>query len=142
MATLGTKLLKLRQEHKLSQAELAEILGVSQTTYGCWESGAYCPRKENLVKIAQYYNIDIKYLLDDKEKTKVVNRDISNVTNFLGNANNSTFNFQQSPEILELLKTHEEQIFKLMTSQQELQIQTSKILESHFKLLELINKKN
>ena len=136
-------MLKLRQEHKLSQAELAEILGVSQTIYGCWESGVYSPRKENLVKIAQYYNIDIKYLLDDKETINIENNNFTNGNNFLTKEfTNNTFHIQQSPEIIELLKTHEEQIFKLMTSQQELQIQTSKILESHFKLLELINKKN
>ena len=55
-------------------------------------------------------------------------------------------NIQQSPEIIDLLlKTHEqivknqEQTSKLIEVQQS---QTSQLLESHFKLLDLINKKN
>jgi len=51
MQTLGTKLSKLRANHNLSQIEIAEALGVSQTTYGCWESDEYSPRKENLLNI-------------------------------------------------------------------------------------------
>ena len=66
------------------------------------------------------------------------NRGINNVLT----SENNTINIQQSPEIIELLKKEEENIFKLIASQQELQAQTAKLLESHFKLVELMNKKN
>ena len=98
MLTLGTKLLKLRQEHNLSQTEIADILGITQTTYGCWESDKYSPRKENLIKLSQYYNINLHELVDENEKIGVLNHDndISGGNNIFANGND-TVNIQQSP---------------------------------------------
>ncbi|MCL2290014.1 MAG: helix-turn-helix domain-containing protein [Bacteroidetes bacterium] len=47
MPTLGTKLLKLRREANLSQAEIADFLGVSQNAYNRWESDKCKPLAEN-----------------------------------------------------------------------------------------------
>ena len=145
MSTLGTKLLKLRQEHDLSQREIANILGVSQTAYGTWESDEHNPRKENLVKLSQYYNISLQELLDENEKMSVTNNDIRGGNNIFANNNIptiNTVNIQQSPEIIELLKKEGENILKLIESQQEQQSQSTKLLESHLKLVELMYKKN
>jgi len=38
MASLGTKLLNLRRQHRLSQTEIAEVLDVSQNAYNKWEA--------------------------------------------------------------------------------------------------------
>ena len=143
MSTLGTKLLKLRQEHKLSQTEIADILGVKQTTYSGWESDEVKPKSENLFKLSQYYKINMQELFDENDKISMINHDNNNNggNNIFANENN-TVNIQQSPEIIELLKNEEENIFKLIASQQEQQAQTTKLLESHFKLVELMNKKN
>ena len=47
----------------LRQAEVAECLGVSQTTVSMWETGENHPRAELLPKIAALYNCTIDELL-------------------------------------------------------------------------------
>ena len=143
MSTLGTKLSKLRKDHKLSQMEVAEILGVSQTAYNSWESDKSKPKSENLLKISQYYNINLRELIDDNEKISIANNNISGGSNFIAkdSSTNTINNIHPSPEIIEqLLKSHE-QLLKLLEVQQEQQSQTSTLLESHFQLLELMYKK-
>ena len=142
MSTLGTKLLKLRQEHKLSQTEIADILGVAQPSYNSWESDICSPRRENLVKISQYYKISLHELLDDSEKINISNHDITGGNILAKELTNNTIHFQQSPEIIELLKQEKENISKFIATQQELQTQTTKMMESHLKLLEIITQKN
>ncbi|MCL1868764.1 MAG: helix-turn-helix transcriptional regulator [Paludibacter sp.] len=100
MATLGL-LLKLRQEHKFSQMEIAEKLNVSQNAYCKWESDKCKPGSKNLQKIAIFYNIDAFDLLDD-------NANISFSGNEIGDNNiiastKSTINVQMSKEFIEQL---------------------------------------
>lgn len=38
MTFLGENLKKIRQEHKLTQVELANMLGISQKSYSHWET--------------------------------------------------------------------------------------------------------
>ena len=54
---------KLRGEKRLSQAELAEILKISQQTIASWEVGRTEPDNEMLVKIAKYFDVSVDYLL-------------------------------------------------------------------------------
>ena len=68
MSSLGTKLLNLRQHHRLSQTEIADILDVSQNAYNKWEADKCKPSANNLLKLSQHYKIDIMYLLNDNEK--------------------------------------------------------------------------
>jgi len=66
MATLGSKLLKLRHAHKFSQLQIAEKLDVSQNAYCQWESDKCKPNANNLQKIAVFYKVEISDLLYDK----------------------------------------------------------------------------
>ena len=54
---------KLREEHKLSQAKLAKILGVAQSTVGMWESGKNKPEYNTLVKLAEIFNVSTDYIV-------------------------------------------------------------------------------
>ena len=65
--TFGTKLQKLRIEKNMSQKEISNILEVSQTIYGKWESDIFFPTYKNLKKIAAFYLIDIESLADNKK---------------------------------------------------------------------------
>jgi len=47
----------------MSQAELAEKLGVSQQTISKYERGTREPDNETLVKLAEIFNCSIDYLL-------------------------------------------------------------------------------
>ena len=127
MATLGTKLLNLRREHRLSQTEIADILDVSQNAYNKWEADKCKPSADNLLKLSQYYKIDIIELLDDNEKINLSNNEIKGENNIIANTI-PTINIQGSNSLIERVMQMQEQI--------------SKLLESQFRLIEeLLNKK-
>lgn len=60
------KLKMLREDRHLLQKEVAETLGVDRTTYVKYENGNSEPSYEILVRIADYYNVSIDYLLNRK----------------------------------------------------------------------------
>lgn len=53
----------LRDEVNISQAELASRLHISCGTVGNWETGNRVPRGELLEAVADFFNVDIDYLL-------------------------------------------------------------------------------
>ena len=55
-----------RLEAKLSVAEAAKLLGVSQAAVYFWESGRFMPRTEMLLRIAALYGCTADELLRDK----------------------------------------------------------------------------
>jgi transcriptional regulator with XRE-family HTH domain len=63
---------ELRQARGLTQAELAKRLGVSRSSIGMYESGERVPRHEDLELIADFFNVDIDYLLGRTYKTTVL----------------------------------------------------------------------
>ena len=60
---------RLRNSCGLTQAEMAEKLGISRSTIGMYETGAREPDFETLEKIADFFNVDIDYLLGRTLKT-------------------------------------------------------------------------
>ena len=65
---ISIKIRKLRDREKVSQAEVADELQVSQAAYNKWETGSTMPSLENIIKLCNYYNIGIAELLDDNFK--------------------------------------------------------------------------
>lgn len=63
----GTKILKLRERRKLSQEQLADLIGVSQVTVGNWEQGKSI-KHDHLKKISTVFDIPTDFLLDDDKK--------------------------------------------------------------------------
>ena len=57
------KLRELREEHNLLQKEVCDILGVSQQQYSHLESGKSMLNSEQMVKLAEYYNVSADYIL-------------------------------------------------------------------------------
>lgn len=53
----------LREDADLTQQELADLLNVSQTTYSRYESGSIDIPSLALIKLAQFYNTSVDYLL-------------------------------------------------------------------------------
>ena len=62
------RLKTLRKQVKLTQAQIAEKLDISQQAYASWERGVKKPTQENLVKIAQVLNVSIDYLVGNSEE--------------------------------------------------------------------------
>lgn len=56
-------LTQLRQERNISQRYLSEQLGLSHGTIGMYENGKREPNYEILESIADYFNVDMNYLL-------------------------------------------------------------------------------
>ena len=53
----------LREDRDLKQETLAEMLGVRQTTYSKYELGKINVPVEMLIKIADFYDVTLDYLV-------------------------------------------------------------------------------
>lgn len=54
---------ELRKKARLTQDQIADILGVPKRTYGSWERNERQPDFEILCRIADYYKVSADYLL-------------------------------------------------------------------------------
>jgi len=55
---------KLRSNRNITQSELADEIGVSKSTISMYETNHREPDFETLEKIADYFNVDVGYLLE------------------------------------------------------------------------------
>lgn len=62
------RLKELREKLGLEQKNLAMDLQVSQPTISEWESGKKLPSTENIIRLADYFNVSIDYLINHKEE--------------------------------------------------------------------------
>lgn len=84
MGNFNDMLKYLRVREKMSQAELADKLGVSKSTVGMYELGKREPDFETLEAIADLFNVDMNFLLgkvgselspkDERDIAKDLNR--------------------------------------------------------------------
>ena len=56
------RLREIREEHNLTQKELANILNVERSTYAGWETGKDTIPLRRLNKLSDYYKVSIDYL--------------------------------------------------------------------------------
>lgn len=61
----------LRTEKGLKQAELATLLNVTQGALSGWETGRYDVGNSDLIKIANYFNVTIDYLLGRTDENEL-----------------------------------------------------------------------
>ncbi len=54
----------LREDRNIKQKEIAKYLNVSQNTYSQYETGIIPLTGEMLIKLSDYYNVSVDYLLD------------------------------------------------------------------------------
>ncbi len=54
---------ELREDHDLKQRELAEYLDIKQTTYSKYELGKIDIPIDALIKLADYYQVTLDYLV-------------------------------------------------------------------------------
>lgn len=67
---IGQTIRDLRKEKRVSQTELAKIVGVSQTTVTAWETGKAEPSSSAVSNLADYFSVTTDYLLGRPEKKK------------------------------------------------------------------------
>ncbi len=64
MRTFIEKLRGLREDNDLTQQQIAEVLGTSQTMYARYERGANEMPIRHLIVLCRFYNVSADYLLD------------------------------------------------------------------------------
>lgn len=57
------RLFELRSEKNLSQRELARIMNISQGTYNNWENSNTQPSIEQLIALANFFEVSVDYLI-------------------------------------------------------------------------------
>ncbi|WP_370899678.1 helix-turn-helix domain-containing protein [Chryseobacterium gossypii] len=124
--SIGTKVKRLREIRGLSQDELALRLDVAQSTISSIESDKNIPNSLLLNKIAKELDVDINELLNDGIQVNISNNKFSDLSS-AGTINqyNPVFNMQ-APEIAESILKNQEQLTKLIESQ-------NKLIENLFK---------
>ncbi len=61
------RLLELRNEKGLSQREMSKIFNVSQGTYNNWENSKTQPSVEQLIALADFFDVSVDYLIGRTE---------------------------------------------------------------------------
>ena len=78
---MQNRLKDLREDNDLTQADVGKILNITQSEYGRYERGLHMMGIDKYIKLAEYYNISIDYLvgliptpkpLNEKMKAKKV----------------------------------------------------------------------
>ena len=53
----------IREDHDIRQKTLTDYLGVSQNTYSQYENGVISISPEMLIKLGDYFDVSVDYLL-------------------------------------------------------------------------------
>ncbi len=75
----------IRKENRVTQEELAEILGVSRQAISKWESGNGYPETEKLLVISKKLNVSLDYLmgnevLEKKDNKVLISQSLGKIT--------------------------------------------------------------
>ena len=90
MIKLYKRLKDLREDHDLTQTQVAQILGIRQSDYGKYERGINMMGVDKYIKLAEYYNVSVDYLLglipiprplSEKIQLKIENEKLCNAFN-------------------------------------------------------------
>ncbi len=65
----SSRLKELRQHNKVSQQELADLLGISTRAWRFYESGDREPNIHGLITLADYFNVSLDYLVGRSDAT-------------------------------------------------------------------------
>ena len=60
----------LREDHDITQTKIAGILGMSQTGYSKYETGENDIPTALLIKLADYYDVSVDYILERTNNPK------------------------------------------------------------------------
>ena len=73
---IGAFLKELRNDNNLTQEQLAEKFGVSQRSVSRWENGNTMPDISVLIELADYYEVDLREILNGERKMEVMKEDL------------------------------------------------------------------
>ena len=73
---IGERLQELRKDHGVSQAQLAELLGVSHNTISSYECNRSDPDDNSKIIIAKLFDVSVDYLIGLIDEPLSFNRNI------------------------------------------------------------------
>jgi transcriptional regulator with XRE-family HTH domain len=73
---IGWFLKELRKEKEMTQEQIAEQFNVSSRTVSRWENGYNMPDLDILIEISDYYEIDLRELLNGERKSEEMNKEM------------------------------------------------------------------
>ncbi|MGN0143149.1 MAG: helix-turn-helix domain-containing protein [Roseburia sp.] len=73
---IGSFIKELRKEKGLTQEQLAEQFRVSRRTVSRWETGSNLPDLDILIEMADYYDVELRELLDGERKSEKMNKEL------------------------------------------------------------------
>ncbi len=76
---IGEFLKNLRKEKGLTQEQFAEQFNVSRRSVSRWETGSNMPDLSVLVELAEFYDVDIKEIIDGARKSEMMNEEVKEV---------------------------------------------------------------
>lgn len=85
----------LRKEKHLTGDQLGKILGITKTGISYWENGKSVPDNEMLLKLADFFDVSIDYLLGNTNINK---------SNYYGDYDEVVEYLKDNPEYLEIYK--------------------------------------
>ncbi len=71
---LGDKIKTLRTSNNMLQQDLANALSVSKSTVAMWETNKRIPDASMLVKIAEYFDVSVDYLLEEERRISAISK--------------------------------------------------------------------
>lgn len=79
---VGQKIRQLRKEHKLTQVELSQRLGIQQSDLSRMEQGEYRVSLDTLFRILAEFKMGIGEFFEDVSRESITPRDVSLVQEF------------------------------------------------------------
>ncbi len=76
---IGKFLKELRNEKQLTQEQLAAVFNVSSRTVSRWETGNNLPDISLLVEIADYYDVDVREIIEGERKSEMMDKEVKEV---------------------------------------------------------------
>lgn len=104
-------LVELRDEHNLKQSDIAKLLNVVPSTVSKYELGKSYPEYEGLLKLANFYNVNLDYLFG-RTSVRTSFKDLEASLMAEGGLIPIDFIFKLNPEDRELVRRMLETIYR------------------------------
>lgn len=101
---LGDKISNLRKKKSLTQKQLANELGIAQSTIGMIEKNERGASRDLLIKFAKYFDVSLDYLLSTDEQLEVALDSINKIKSLAKEGLN--FNSNESNSIKETSESY------------------------------------
>ena len=71
LTTLATRLIELKEKNKVLQKDIAKSVGLSLRSYQRYEYGERNPTSDILIKLADYFDVSLDYLVGRTDNPKI-----------------------------------------------------------------------